>query len=321
MIFITFDRSEDSMELRHLRYFVVLADELHFGRAAERLFIVQPALSKQIASLERELGVQLFERNRRTVELTPAGLTFLPKARQVLADTSAAVEAAQRAANGESGSVELGFIAPACLYHVPRVLRIHGQSHPEVSVGLTEGGTSRLLDDLQQGRIDVAICRTPRELPPTLISHIEIEEPVLLAVPEDHAIADETEVHFKRLSGEPVIQIARRTDAENNDYYSALALDSGFTLRVTQEADHLHIALALVAAGLGVTFVPNFARGLVPQGVATVGIFEPTPVMGLSVLTRQSRPTPAMREFLRSVRQAVAIDRETVRPTPHVRAV
>ena len=296
------------MELRHLRYFVVLADELHFGRAAERLFIVQPALSKQIAAFERELGVQLFERNRRFVELTPAGAALLPKARQILADTSVAVDAARRAARGEAGTVELGFIAPACLSHVPRVLRIHGQSHPQVSVGLTESGTAKLLDDLQQGRIDVAICRTQRELPPLLISHVDIEEPVMLAVPEDHPIAEEAEVPFTRLSGEPIIQIARRTDAGNSEYYEGLALESGFTLRVTQEADHLHMALALVAGGLGVTFVPMFASGFAPQGVATTRISSPTPVLQLSVLTRRTRPSPAVRQFLRSVRQALDVD-------------
>ena len=293
------------MELRHLRYFAVLADELHFGRAAERLFIVQPALSKQIASFERELGVQLFTRNRRTVELTPAGETLLPKAREILHDASEMMETARRVAAGDSGTVEFGFIAPACLAYVARVLRIHGQSHPSVTVGLTEAGTSRLLEELEQGRIDVAICRTPKNMPPWLTSHVTIEEPVLLALPEDHPFATELEIPFARLEGEPVIQIAHRTDADTGDYYATLAREAGFDLCVTQEADHLHMALALVASGLGATFVPSFANSLVPHGVITIGISDPAPVLQMSVLTRQARVTPVLSEFVNSVQQAL----------------
>ena len=293
------------MELRHLRYFAVLADELHFGRAAERLFIVQPALSKQIASFERELGVQLFTRNRRTVELTPAGETLLPKAREIRHDASEMMETARRVAAGDSGTVEFGFIAPACLAYVARVLRIHGQSHPSVTVGLTEAGTSRLLEELEQGRIDVAICRTPKNMPPWLTSHVTIEEPVLLALPEDHPFATELEIPFARLEGEPVIQIAQRTDADNGDYYATLAREAGFDLCVTQEADHLHMALALVASGLGATFVPSFANSLVPHGVITIGISDPAPVLQMSVLTRQARVTPVLSEFVNSVQQAL----------------
>ena len=293
------------MELRHLRYFVVLADELHFGRAAERLYIVQPALSKQIASFERELGVQLFTRNRRKVELTPAGETLLPKAREILHDASEMMETARRVAAGDSGAVEFGFIAPACLAYVARVLRIHSQSHPLVTVGLTEAGTSRLLEELEQGRIDLALCRTPKSMPPWLTSHMTIEEPVLLALPEDHPFATELAIPFARLEGEPVIQISQRTDSDNGDYYAALAVEAGFDLCVTQEADHLHMALALVASGLGATFVPAFAKSLLPHGVITIGITDPAPVLQMSVLTRQARVTPVLSEFANSVQKAL----------------
>jgi DNA-binding transcriptional LysR family regulator len=293
------------VELRHLRYFVVLADELHFGRAAERLYIVQPALSKQIASFERELGVQLFTRNRRKVELTPAGETLLPKAREILHDASEMMETARRVAAGDSGAVEFGFIAPACLAYVARVLRIHSQSHPLVTVGLTEAGTSRLLEELEQGRIDLALCRTPKSMPPWLTSHMTIEEPVLLALPEDHPFATELAIPFARLEGEPVIQISQRTDSDNGDYYAALAVEAGFDLCVTQEADHLHMALALVASGLGATFVPAFAKSLLPHGVITIGITDPAPVLQMSVLTRQARVTPVLSEFANSVQKAL----------------
>ena len=293
------------MELRHLRYFVELADQMHFGRAAERLFIVQPALSKQIASFERELGVQLFSRNRRKVELTPAGEALLPKAREILHDAAEMLETARRVAAGDSGAVEFGFIAPACLAYVARVLRIHSQSHPSVTVGLTEAGTSRLLEELEHGRIDLALCRTPKSMPPWLTSHMTIEEPALLAISEDHPFASELSIPFARLEGEPLIQISQRTDADNGDYYAALALEAGFDLYVTHEADHLHMALALVAHGLGATFVPAFAKNLLPHGVITIGVTDPTPVLQMSVLTRQAPMAPVLSEFVNSVRNAL----------------
>jgi DNA-binding transcriptional LysR family regulator len=262
-------------------------------------------LSKQIASFERELGVQLFTRNRRKVELTPAGETLLPKAREILHDASEMMETARRVAAGDSGAVEFGFIAPACLAYVARVLRIHSQSHPLVTVGLTEAGTSRLLEELEQGRIDLALCRTPKSMPPWLTSHMTIEEPVLLALPEDHPFATELAIPFARLEGEPVIQISQRTDSDNGDYYAALAVEAGFDLCVTQEADHLHMALALVASGLGATFVPAFAKSLLPHGVITIGITDPAPVLQMSVLTRQARVTPVLSEFANSVQKAL----------------
>jgi DNA-binding transcriptional LysR family regulator len=132
-----------------------------------------------------------------------------------------------------------------------------------------------------------------------------IEEPVLLALPEDHPFATELAIPFARLEGEPVIQISQRTDSDNGDYYAALAVEAGFDLCVTQEADHLHMALALVASGLGATFVPAFAKSLLPHGVITIGITDPAPVLQMSVLTRQARVTPVLSEFANSVQKAL----------------
>ena len=225
------------MELRHLQSFVVLAEELHFGRAAERQHIVQPALSKQIALLERELGVKLFDRNRRVVEPTPAGTIFLPTAQQLPADARAAAELARQAGAGAVGSLGVGFIAPACLYQVPAVLRVHRERYPAVGIRLVEAGTAQLVTKLQQQQIDIAFCRGSHEVPTNLQVHSSSEDTVVLALPEDHELARMTTIPFTALNGVPILMISSQTDSENVGHYLAMAAEVGITLTIAHEVD------------------------------------------------------------------------------------
>jgi DNA-binding transcriptional LysR family regulator len=289
------------MELRHLRSFVVLAEELHFGRAAERQHIVQPALSKQIASLERELGVKLFDRNRRAVELTAAGSIFLPRAQQVLADAREAAELARQAGAGAVGSLGVGFIAPACLYQVPAVLRVHRERYPDVGIRLVEAGTAQLVTKLQQQQIDIAFCRGSHEIPTNLKAHSSSENTVVLALPEDHELARMTAVPFTALQGVPILMISSQTDSENVGRYLAMAAEAGISLTIAHEVDQLHIALALAAAGLGVTFMPAFAATMLPPGLVTRPIIGPEPTIQTQILIRRGRSTPLLRNLLESL--------------------
>jgi DNA-binding transcriptional LysR family regulator len=293
------------MELRHLQSFVVLAEELHFGRAAERQHIVQPALSKQIALLERELGVKLFDRNRRVVELTAAGKIFLPRAQQVLGDAREAAELARQAGAGAVGSLGVGFIAPACLYQVPAMLRVHRERYPAVGIRLVEAGTAQLVAKLQQQQIDIAFCRGSHEVPTNLQVHSSSEDSVVLALPEDHDLARMTKIPFTALQGVPILMISSQTDSENVGHYLAMAAEAGISITIAHEVDQLHIALALATAGLGVTFMPAFAATMLPPGLVTRPITDPEPTIQTQVLIRRGRPAPLLRNLLESLDTAL----------------
>ena len=293
------------MELRLLRSFIVLAEELHFGRAAERLYIVQPALSKQIASLERQLGVKLFERNRRAVELTPAGNVYLPRVRQVVADAHEAAELARQAEAGALGSLGVGFIAPTCLYQIPAVLRVHRDNYPEVSIRLVEAGTAQLITKLQQRQIDIAFCRASHEVPSDLRVYASSDDEVVLAMPQSHPLAERELIPFKLLEGVPVLMISSQTDSENVGRYLAMAGEDGLTLTIAHEVVQLHVALALSSAGLGVTFMPAFATSMLPPGLVTRPLANPEPRMHTQVLVRRGRPTSVLQNFLESLDQAL----------------
>ena len=190
------------MELRALRYFAALAEELHFGRAARRLSITQPPLSQAIAKLERELGVRLFERTRRRVALTLAGATFLEEARATLARAAQAVELAQRAHRGEVGRLAVGYLAATAFTLLPLVLRDFSRGFPGVKLELRELTIPQQHAALLRGDIDVAILRPPVS-EAELASEIILAEPFVLALPARHPLRSLHRVPAKRLAGEP----------------------------------------------------------------------------------------------------------------------
>src|SRR3954447_8460321 len=198
------------MELRHLRYFVAVAEELHFGRAAERLFIVQPALSKQIAALEKELGVELFVRTKRHVEMTPAGAALLEDARQVLAQAEGAKLRAQLASRGEVGVLEVGFVVPVLYDLLPHMLRSFRAEFPTVRLSLHELHSREITNGLLSRDLHIGFSRLPiggdgdslRVLP-------LVEESVVVAVPEAHPFAAQDSVALADLADEDLIMITR----------------------------------------------------------------------------------------------------------------
>src|SRR5580765_4259910 len=178
------------MELRHLRYFVAVAEEGHMTRAAERLGIQQPPLSQQIRALESELQVQLFRRKPRGVELTQAGHALLTEAQSILQQVEHAVAATRRTARGEAGRIGLGFTSSASFHpFVPRLIRQYREAHPLVALSLEESGTGELVDALRQERLDAAIVRSPIGPVPDITVHAVLEEAMVAALPAGHALA------------------------------------------------------------------------------------------------------------------------------------
>src|ERR1700722_11676130 len=195
------------MELRHLRYFVAVAEEGHVTRAAERLGIQQPPLSQQIRALERELDAQLFHRKPRGVELTPAGRTFFEEARAILARADAAVAATRRAARGETGRNGLGFTSSASFHpFVPRSIRAFREQHPGVAFSLEESGTTELVEALLANRIDAAFVRSPFGDSPGIIVRPLLEETMVAALPSGHGLSTGGEpLPLAALAGETFI--------------------------------------------------------------------------------------------------------------------
>ena len=295
------------MELRHLRYFIAVAEEGHITRAAERLGMQQPPLSQQIRLLERELNVQLFRRKPRGVELTDAGQAFLTDARGILAQIDHAFATTRRTARGEQGRIAIGFTSSAPFHpYVPRVIRAFREAFPLVSLTLEESGTTELILDLREERVDAAFIRTPVADPSGLTVEPLLEEAMIVALPAQHALAESKDkgVALKRLAGETFIVYRRHTGPGLYDAIIAACHAAGFSPLVGQEAPRIVSTLNLVAAGLGLSLVPASLQRMHMDGVTyrpLIGAEQPTAPLHLA--TRRGDTSPAVRRFLALAKQ------------------
>lgn len=301
------------MELRHLRYFLAVAEELHFHRAATRLHISQPPLSQQIRALERELGVTLLERNRRRVTLTAAGEGFRDDVRTILAAVERASERAQHVARGSLGTLSIGFVGSAMFSPtLPDILREFRAGHPDVELVLRELPTTAQLRALAGGELDVGVIRGPVA---DAEGHPEVElmtiqrEHLVAALPADHRLAARRRLRAENLRGETFVILARR---EAPGLYASLVSamrDAGGVPEDVLEVAEMQTIISLVAGGFGVSLVPA-SVGQVPRGgVAFRPIAGPTPTIELSVAWRAGTGSPVRDAFL-----AVAQPRRAVRP-------
>jgi len=297
------------MELRHLRYFVAVAEQGHVTRAAERLGIQQPPLSQQIRALERELDAQLFYRKPRGVELTPAGRAFLDEARAILARTEEAVAAARRAAHGESGRIGIGFTSSASFHpFVPRAIRAFREAHPLVALALEESGTVELVAALRSQTIDAAFVRSPVGESADLFVRPLLEEPMVAALPSGHPLSTGAEpLPLAALAGEIFVLYRRPVGPGLHDAIIAACDRAGFSPQIGQEAPRMMSTLSLVAAGLGVTVVPASMSRLEAEGVAYRRL-NPAAVLTapLNLAYRRDEVSAAARRFIGVVQRLSA---------------
>ena len=259
------------MELRHLRYVVTVADTLHFGRAAERLHLSQPPLSQQIRQLEAELGVALFHRTKRHVELTDAGRMFVEEARVILAQAAHASNLALRVNQGEVGQLSIGVAGPADADIFVEILRAFARRHPQVRMIVRNMGSAEQARALSEGRLHVGFVALPID-EPDLATETVLRRPIVIALPRNHPLAARARVPLQALANEPHIMFARRMGPRLFDAVLAACREAGFTMQIAHEVDNLHTACALVDAGLGVCFVPagvqeNRSNGIVLRPV------------------------------------------------------
>jgi DNA-binding transcriptional LysR family regulator len=255
------------VELRHLRYFRAVAEELHFGRAAERLHIAQPPLSQQIRQLERELGISLLVRSTRKVELTPAGAAYLKRAVAILDAVDDATEQAQRIAEGVEGHLAIGCVGSATYSLLPRLVRALREALPGVDVSVRgEMLAPAQLTALLAGEIDLALLRPPIEQPGLLVETVRRDR-LLVALPEGHQLASNDELSVGDLRDEEFIAHAGRGRSVMNSLVTAICADAGFVPRIRHQVEETSTLVTLVAAGLGVAVVPEPTAALDIAGV------------------------------------------------------
>lgn len=255
-------------EFNHLRCFVAVAEELHFGRAARRLNMTQPPLSRQIQLLEHLLEAKLFERSNRRVALTPSGRAFLPEARRLLQLAEGAAMSIRRIGSGEAGTVTIGFTAASGYAFLPRVVLELRERLANVDVVLREAVTSAQLDALASGRLDIALVRPPVRRS-AFQSRIVLQEPMIVALPPGHRLAARETVDLAEVGDDPVISYSPFEARYFHDLVLRLFGAAGVQPIVTQHVSQIHSVLALVRIGLGMALVPEAARKLHFEGVVT----------------------------------------------------
>jgi DNA-binding transcriptional LysR family regulator len=292
------------MELRHLRYFVALAEELHFGRAARRIGISQPPLSQQIRLLEADLGVRLLERTNRRVELTAAGGVFLVEARATLAQAERAAAMAGRAERGEVGELRIGFASSGAL-NAPftRTIRAFRKALPGVHLVLEEQVTADQIEALIERRLQIGFIRSPvaPDLPEGLVAIELCREPLLVFLRADHPLAVARRgraVPLAALADEPFVFFPSGAGTSLYDQVMALCRKAGFRPRVEQEARANATILGLVAAGLGVSILPASLAGFAVAAVVGLRLSPAGPPTALWLVHRRDDPSPAAAAFV-----------------------
>ena len=283
------------MELRQLRYFVAVADELHFGRAARRLHMSQPPLSVQVGRLEQEVGVALFERSTRRVTLTPAGRHLQARARRLLDEVESVRTEMRDYADGMVGELTAGFVSSANYTVLPGVVRLFRSRRPEVTLSLVPLTSGEQLERLRDGSLDVGIVRDEvptadaSELP--LVTEVVFEERLVACLPVDHPFARFDEVTPQQIVGVPMISYPRSLMRGYVDRVSEMLANVGGVPNVVEEVVHQETALGFVAAGVGASILPESVRQLVPPSIAVVPLAG-SPTTRL-IGARSARPTNA----------------------------
>jgi len=296
------------VELKQLRYFVAVAEEGHFGRAAERLHRSQPPVSMQIMKLEEELGVQLFERTTRNVMLTDAGEVFLGKARAILESTEQAKASVGSASLGIQGNLKLGFVSSAALSLLPLVLKRYKESYPEVNLTLLELTTAQQYEALSKGQIRVGLIRSSTSVEGIDVIPV-VSEGYLVALPEKHPLAQKESLTMTDLASEAIIGSPRALMPSFVDGLVALFRDAGLEPNFSQEAIHLQTMVSLVAAEMGVAILPACTINAQRSGV----VYRPldtTLKTELSVAVKRGDSSPLLDNFLKVVQEISEYDNE-----------
>ncbi len=294
-----------NLELRPLRYFIAVAEELHFGRAAERLHMTQPPLSQAIQALEELLGAALFVRNRRAVALTPAGEALLPAARRLLGQAAELPELVRRAAAGQAGRLALAFVSSADYSVLPPFLRTYRAAYPDVQIALQEATSDIQVDELLHARVDAGLLIPP--LPDRARLDLDylkvLDEPLIAAVPA--GLVGPGPVWLRDLPVLPLIIFPRPIAPALHDAILACFRAAGVTPVIGQEAIQMQTIVGLVSAGMGLALVPQSVSNLMRPGVEYRALHDPTPTVETGLAWRRDNPSPVLQGFLELLRKNI----------------
>jgi len=286
------------MELRHIRYFLAVAEERHFTRGAAKVGIGQPPLSQQIKDLEVEVGAPLFHRLAHGAELTPAGEAFLDVVKEMPGLAEKATKAARRAARGETGSLRVGFTASSAFNAVvPGTIRAFRRAYPDVDLTLEEANTARLVASLQDGFLDAAFLRPGAAGTEAFQLRLLSEEPMAVALPANHPCAAGQDVDLSDLKADPFLLFPRPVSPMLYDSVIGACRKAGFDPVIGQVAPHMASIITLVAAELGVSIVPASMSQLQVAGVAYRAIAGEAPITRLALAHRRGETSPIVRNF------------------------
>jgi len=300
------------MELRHLRYFVAVAESLHFGRAAEQLRIAQPSLSQQIHQLESELQTKLFERSNKRVRLTESGQMFLEESRQILEHADRAALLARTGKPRETGRVRVGFDYWTDCTKICEVVRRFDRAHPTVNVQVFSMSSSHQIVALHEVRIDVGFVRPP-VTDPRLQSEDLLVESFVLALPTSHPLASHKCIALSSLKEESFIIAQRESLPMLYDLTFKLFHDGGFTPKVRHEVDYPGIVLGLVASGAGISLIPSSMSQIQYPGVRFVRLQKSPTILETTLVWRRGDVSPVLNAFLQAVRNVASFRRHIAR--------
>jgi DNA-binding transcriptional LysR family regulator len=301
------------MELRHLRYFAGVARYLSYSEASRQLNVAQPAVSQTILDLEEEIGVRLFLRSNRKVQLTAAGTTFLQEVEAILKRTDDAKRAAQRAARGEIGTLKIGFIAPATARILPPVVQTYRERYPDMELQFQHMEADAQLSALYEGALDLGLARPilPEQRP--YFEEEMIYSDYLVAVlPGNHPLAGERRIELQKLALEPFVLFRRSSSPAVFDEVVGLCRRAGFSPKIRHEAELMTTAFLLVECGLGVSLAPSCTRGLEEQTTARRPLTVRSNPLCLCAIWPHGSESPTMQAFLNVLREHKPAIRKSV---------
>lgn len=293
------------MELRHLKYFKTVAEELHFGKAADRLNMAQPPLSTQIRHLEEELGIPLFHRTKRRVELTKEGEVFLEKVYQILKNLDESIETVRKVNRGEIGEISIGFLASSAYDVLPTIIKYYRKQYPSIHVNLKQLTSVGQLKALKEGTIHIGIISEPFENDAFNFEVIR-REPMVVALPREHPLASENSpIDLIELENDPFILTGR----ESNQIYYDRIINScgevGFSPNIIQETKEMSTLISLVSAGIGIAIVPDSIKALLQNEVIYRKIKNNKFTTVTALVWENKSQSPIVNGFVELVKESV----------------
>lgn len=298
------------MQFRRIRYFLAVSEDLHFGRAAERLHITQPALSEQVQVLERELGVKLFERGTRRVELTAAGHVYMKRCKQLVLSAEEAAEEVRRIQRGEAGTLSIGFVRLSALDTLPQLVKTYLERHPGVRVVPRERNVRRQVQEIHEGQLDVGIAREPTAIR-SLSSFVLSSDNHLLALPANHRLAKRKIVELSELAEERFVMYPRDVGSDMYDIIIAACTSAGFSPKVIQEADEILTVIGLVAAGVGIAIMHSAAQNIAHPNIVYRETRPRIAVRTGLIWDGSKKLSPTVKTFVNTCRSVAGLERVT----------